>query len=99
SVEAGTSFSDSLAKHPKVFNRVYVSLVASSEASGTLDTGLERLANQQEKDADIISKVRGAMIYPCIVLFVMLIVAGFMIVKVLPQVQGIYASIDGAKLP
>lgn len=98
-VEAGTSFSDSLAKHPTVFNRVYVSLVAASETSGTLDTGLERLADQQEKDADIISKVRGAMIYPIIVLLVMLCVVIFMVVKVLPQVQSIYAGLPGVSLP
>lgn len=98
-VEAGTSFSAALEKHPTVFNRVYVSLVAAGEASGTLDTGLERLADQQEKDADIISKVRGAMIYPLIVLLVMLTVVTFMIVKVLPQVQSIYAGLPGATLP
>ncbi len=94
-VEAGTSFSESLAKHPEVFNRVYISLVAAGEASGTLDAGLERLAIQQEKDADIIAKVRGAMIYPTIVLIVMLCVGTFMIVKVLPQVQSIYAGLPG----
>jgi type IV pilus assembly protein PilC len=98
-VEAGTSFSAALEKHPAVFNRVYVSLVAAGEASGTLDTGLERLADQQEKDAEIISKVRGAMIYPLIVLLVMLAVVTFMIVKVLPQVQSIYAGLPGATLP
>jgi len=98
-VEAGKSFSAALEKHPKVFNRVYVSLVAAGEASGTLDTGLERLADQQEKDADLISKVRGAMIYPAIVMLVMLGVVGFMIVKVLPQVQNIYSGLPGASLP
>ena len=98
-VEAGTAFSAALTKHPTVFNRVYVSLIAASEASGTLDTGLERLADQQEKDADIISKVRGAMVYPLIVLVVMLGVVGFMIVKVLPQVESIYAGLKGASLP
>jgi type IV pilus assembly protein PilC len=98
-VEAGTSFSAALEKHPTVFNRVYVSLVAASETSGTLDSGLERLANQQEKDADIISKVRGAMIYPLIVMFVMFGVVAFMIIKVLPQVQGIYAGLEGVSLP
>lgn len=98
-VEAGTSFSAALEKHPTVFNRVYVSLVAASETSGTLDSGLERLADQQEKDADIIAKVRGAMIYPGIVLLVMLAVVTFMIVKVLPQVQSIYAGIPGVSLP
>lgn len=98
-IEAGLAFSASLAKHPDVFNKVYVSLVAASEASGTLDKGLERLADQQEKDAEILSKVRGAMIYPLIVLLVMAGVVGFMIVKVLPQVQDIYNGLPGAELP
>lgn len=98
-VEAGLAFSKALDKHPNVFNRVYVSLVAASETSGTLDTGLERLALQQEKDAEIVSKVRGAMVYPLIVLAVMVAVMGFMVVKVLPQVENIYAGIKGASLP
>lgn len=98
-VEAGLAFSKALEKHPKVFNRVYISLVAASETSGTLDKGLDRLALQQEKDADIISKVRGAMTYPLIVLLVMLLVVGFMIVKVLPQVQSIYAGLPNTHLP
>ena len=98
-VEAGSAFSVALQKHPTVFNRVFISLIEASETSGTLDQGLERLADQQEKDADIIAKVRGAMIYPIIVLLVMLGVALFMIIKVLPQVQSIYAGIPGAELP
>lgn len=98
-IEAGTSFSVALEKHPKVFNRVYVSLVGAGEASGTLDKGLERLADQQEKDADIVSRVRGAMIYPLIVLLVMLAVVTFMLVKVLPQVQSIYKGLPGVSLP
>ena len=98
-VEAGSTLSAAFAKHPQVFNRVYVSLIAAGEASGTLDKALERLAIQQEKDADIISKVRGAMIYPLIVIAVMLAVVGFMIVKVLPQVKTLYEGIPGARLP
>lgn len=98
-VEAGSTLSAAMAKHPQVFNRVYISLIAAGEASGTLDKALERLAIQQEKDADLISKVRGAMVYPVIVLAVMLGVVGFMIVKVLPQVQTLYDGIPGATLP
>jgi type IV pilus assembly protein PilC len=98
-VEAGSSLSASFAKHPDVFNRVYISLIAAGEASGTLDKALERLAIQQEKDADLISKVRGAMVYPLIVILVMLGVVGFMIVKVLPQVKVLYDGLPGASLP
>ncbi len=98
-VEAGATLSTAMAKHPEAFNKVYISLIAAGEASGTLDKALERLAIQQEKDADLLSKVRGAMVYPIIVIFVMLAVVGFMIVKVLPQVQTLYDGIPGATLP
>lgn len=98
-IEAGTSFSQALAKHPRVFNEVFINLVAAGEASGTLDKALERLADQQEKDAELISKIRGAMIYPAIVIVVMVAVVGFMIVTVMPQVEKIYADLPGANLP
>jgi type IV pilus assembly protein PilC len=88
-----------MGKYPDVFNQVYLSLISAGEASGTLDKALERLADQQEKDADIVSKVRGAMIYPAIVLFVMVIVVVFMLVKVLPQVKTLYSETGGANLP
>lgn len=98
-VEAGSTLSAAMARHPQVFNRVYISLVAAGETSGTLDKALERLAIQQEKDADLISKVRGAMVYPIIVLLVMVAVLGFMLVRVLPQVQVMYEGVPGAELP
>src|SRR5476651_2271125 len=68
SVESGTSLSQSFAKYPRVFSDIYVSLVAAGESSGSLDKSLERIAKQQEKDAAIVSKIRGALIYPVIVL-------------------------------
>ena len=98
-VEGGATLSSTMAKYPRVFNQVYISLISAGEASGTLDKALDRLAIQQEKDADLVSKVRGAMMYPIIVLFVMVIVVGFMIVKVLPQVKNIYSGLPGAQLP
>jgi len=98
-VEAGGTLSGSLGKYPKVFNQVFTSMIAAGETSGTLDKALERIAAQQEKDAEILSKVRGAMAYPAIVLLVMIAVVGFMIVKVLPQVEGIYKGLPGAHLP
>lgn len=98
-VESGSALSLALQKHPKVFNQIFVSMVAAGETSGTLDKALERLALQQEKDAEIVSKVKGAMIYPIIVLSVMFVVMGFMIVKVLPQVEVLYDGMPGAKLP
>lgn len=98
-VEAGSALSAAMAKHPDVFNRVYISLISAGEASGTLDKALERLAVQQEKDAETLRKIRGAMMYPAIVLLVMVAVMIFMVVKVLPQVQSIYESLPGTTLP
>lgn len=89
-IEGGSSFADSLRAHPDVFNNVYVNLVAAGESSGTLDEALERIANQQEKDAEIVSKVRGAMVYPVIVLVVIAGVIVFMLTTVLPQVEQLY---------
>lgn len=98
-VEGGSALSVALGRHPRAFNRVFISMVAAGETSGTLDKALERLANQQEKDAEILSKVRGAMVYPAIVILVMFAVVGFMIVKVLPQVEVLYKDLPGASLP
>jgi type IV pilus assembly protein PilC len=98
-VEGGKSLSVALSKFPDTFNHIFVSLVAAGESSGTLDTALERIAVQQEKDADIVSKIRGALAYPIIVILVMVAVVGFMLVKVLPQVQILYAGLPGVSLP
>lgn len=98
-VEGGSTLSSAMAKHPRVFNQVYVSLIGAGETSGTLDKALDRLALQQEKDADLVSKVRGALTYPAIVVLVMIGVVGFMVVKVLPQVKTIYDGIGNVSLP
>lgn len=97
-VEGGSTLADAFAKHPKVFNNIYVSLIAAGEASGSLDKSLERIADQQEKDAELISKIRSAMIYPAIVLFVIIAVLLFMLTTVLPQVQQLYTDL-GKELP
>lgn len=97
-VEAGRTLRDAFAKHPEVFNKVYLSLIAAGEASGTLDVSLARLAKQQEKDANMISKIRGAMTYPIIVLIVIIIVIAFMMIQVVPQVENLYNDL-GEPLP
>lgn len=97
-VEAGRTLHDAFAKHPEVFNKVYLSLIAAGEASGTLDVSLARLAKQQEKDANMISKIRGAMTYPIIVLLVIIVVVIFMMVQVVPQVENLYDDL-GEPLP
>ena len=93
-VEGGKSLSDSFAKHPEAFNKVYVALVSAGETSGTMDDSLKRLAAQQEKEAAMMSKIRGAMMYPSIVLVVIILVIGFMLFTVVPQVEGLYRDLN-----
>lgn len=97
-VEAGKSLGDAFAKHPKVFDKVYLALVRAGEVSGTLDESLKRIATQQEKDAAMMSKIRGAMTYPLIVLVVIIAVIVFMMSTVVPQVEGLYEDL-GEELP
>ncbi|HYG84266.1 MAG TPA: type II secretion system F family protein [Verrucomicrobiae bacterium] len=94
SVEAGNSLSNAFGKHPEVFDKVYIALIAAGETSGTLDKALERIADQQEKDAEMISKIRGAMVYPVIVLVVIMLVLGFMLFTIVPQVEKLYQDLS-----
>src|SRR3989344_1559129 len=94
SIEGGRSLHDSFAKHPGVFDKLFLALVAVGESSGTLDEALQRVAAQQEKDAAILGKIRGAMTYPVIVLFVIFGVLGFMLLTVVPQVEKLYKDLD-----
>ena len=98
SVEGGKSLADSFAKHPEVFNNVLIALLSAGEASGTLDKALERIAEQQEKDAEMLSKVRGAMVYPAIVLTAIVGVIIFMMTTVMPQIESLYKDLK-AQLP
>lgn len=98
SVEGGRSLSESFAKHPKVFSEVFIALVSAGELSGTLDESLQRVANQQEKDAAIASKIKGALTYPVIVLLVIFGVMAFMLITVVPQVEKLYDDM-GKQLP
>ena len=93
-VEGGHTLSDAFGKHPEVFDKVVLALVAAGEASGTLDEALKRVATQKEKDAAMLSKVRGAMIYPAIVLFVIIAVMLFMLFTVVPQVEKLYKDMN-----
>lgn len=93
-VEGGKTLYDAFSKYPEVFNKVYLALISAGEASGTLDVSLKRLATQQEKDMAMISKIRGAMTYPAIVLLVIVVVIIFMMIAVVPQVENLYRDMD-----
>ncbi len=89
-VEGGKQLSESFGKHPDVFDSTFLALIAAGEASGTLDEALQRIAAQQEKDAAMMSKISGAMVYPGIVLVVIMGVMLFMLFTVVPQVEKLY---------
>lgn len=91
-INGGSSLGNAFAKYPKVFNQVYVALVRAGETAGTLDKSLERLADQEEHDADMMSKIKGAMYYPAIVLAVIIFVIIFMLVSLVPQVAMLYGE-------
>lgn len=91
-VEGGRTLSDAFSKHPEVFDKIVLALVSAGEASGTLDEAMKRVALQKEKDAAMMGKIRGAMVYPAIVLFVILGVMVFMLLTVVPQVAKLYAD-------
>ena len=97
-VESGKSLYEAFSEHPNVFNGVYLALIQAGETSGTLDLALKRLADQDEKDAAMMSKIRGALVYPAIILVVIIAVLAFMMIAVVPQVAQLYADM-GQQLP
>ncbi len=98
-VEAGISLSDSLEKHPKVFSRLYVSMVRAGEVGGILDTVLNRLATQLEKEDSIRRAVKSAMVYPVVIgVFAILVLVG-MVMFLIPIFAGMYKELGDAQLP
>jgi len=95
SVEAGLSLSDSMAKHPDVFDKLYVSMVRAGEAGGILAEVLKRLADFLESRQKLETKVRSAMVYPTVVLMVAVIVFWAMLTFILPIFQGLFKNIGG----
>jgi len=97
-VQDGSTFNDSIAKHPKVFSRLYISMVKAGESGGMLAEVLDRLAGFLEASARLRKKVKSAMTYPIIVISIALAITTFLIVKVVPVFGSIFADF-GAKLP
>src|SRR5262245_2089383 len=94
-VEGGVILSKALAQHPKVFNRLFVAMVEAGESSGTLDTVLDRVAVQIEKEAQIKRRVKGAMIYPAVVITFASLVLTFMLMFIIPVFVRVYDQLNG----
>src|SRR5690606_24325714 len=97
-VESGATFADALADHPKVFDDLYVQLIRAGEVGGILDTILQRLATYIEKAEALKRKVKGAMVYPAIVLTVALGAVAVLLVFVIPMFQEMFEA-AGGELP
>jgi type IV pilus assembly protein PilC len=98
-VEAGIALSDALEKHPKVFSKLYVSMVRAGELGGILDEVLNRLATQLEKDDSIKRAVKSAMVYPVMIATFALLVLVCMILFLIPIFANMYKDLGNAKLP
>src|SRR6266446_2455082 len=84
-VQSGSTFSDALALHPRIFNNLYVNMVKAGEAGGVLELVLTRLADFQEKSQKIKNKVIAAMVYPMIVMTMAVAIMGFLLVYIVPR--------------
>ena len=96
SVESGSTFAEALKKHPKIFDELFVNLVAAGEVGGILDTILNRLAAYLEKAHKLKKQVKGAMTYPTTVVGIAVVVIGVIMVFVIPSFQKMFADFGGA---
>ena len=97
-IRNGVSLSQASAKHEKVFPPIYINMVRAGEATGDIDDTLERLADDVEKQYKIKKKVQSALIYPAVLFVITILVAIFMMVKIVPEFVGLYQDL-GAELP
>jgi len=97
-VDGGMKFSEALSHHPDVFTDFFISMVRAGESSGKMDETLNYLADQQERDHEVVSKVRGAMMYPAFIICAMVVVSIIMMVYVIPQLTGMLVE-SGVALP
>lgn len=95
SVESGSTFADALGKHPKMFDQLYVNLIAAGEVGGILDTILNRLAAYIEKAMKLKKQVKGAMVYPATIISIAVVVIGVILVFVIPTFAKMFADFGG----
>ncbi len=95
-LQAGLTLSEGLAKFPTVFNELFVNMINVGEVSGNLEEVLEILAIQLEKENDLTSKVRGALIYPAVIFIAMIGIAVLMLTYILPKITGVFKDMDVA---
>lgn len=100
SIASGGTFSEALTAYPKIFDDLYINMVKAGEAGGVLEVVLARLADFAEKSEKIKNKVKGAMIYPSVVLFAAIAITAFLLVMVIPKFKQVFADmLGGQSLP
>jgi type IV pilus assembly protein PilC len=97
SVQGGSTFSDALSQHPKIFNKLYVNMVKAGELGGVMELVLVRLADFQEKAQKLKNKVVSAMFYPIIVLVIAVAIMAFLLVYIVPKFEQIFQDMLGGK--
>ncbi len=97
SVQGGSTFSDGLSQHPKIFNKLYINMVKAGELGGVMELVLVRLADFQEKAQKLKNKVVSAMFYPVIVLIIAIAIMAFLLVYIVPKFEQIFADMLGGK--
>lgn len=93
-LQSGTTLAEALGKYPAVFNELFVNMVAVGEVGGSLEQVLDILATQLEKDNDLLSKVRGALVYPAVILVAMTGVGVLMLTYILPKITSVFEDMD-----
>ena len=99
SVQGGSTFSESLAQHPRIFDKLYVNMVKAGELGGVLEVVLTRLAEYQEKAHKLKNKIVSAMVYPVIVMFIAVAIMTFLMLFIVPKFKEMFADMSGAELP
>jgi type IV pilus assembly protein PilC len=99
SVQGGSTFSESLAQHPRIFDKLYVNMVKAGELGGVLEVVLTRLAEYQEKAHKLKNKIVAAMVYPVIVMFIAVAIVTFLMLFIVPKFKEMFNDMAGAELP
>jgi len=101
SVQTGSTFSEGLAQHPKIFNKLYINMVKAGELGGVLELALNRLAEYQEKAQKLKNKIVSAMVYPVIVMVIAVLIVVFLLLVIVPRFEKIFKDMlgEGSQLP
>jgi len=94
-IEGGFSLSSAMEKHRRIFGPLYVSMLKAGEVSGTMDQTLEKMADEIEKDHELVAKIRGALAYPSVIMIAMVAIVIYMVTSIIPQIASVFTEMGG----